>query len=80
MGGGEAENIKFPSNTQTDFTFPFALSYKSSDDPGSQVFVDLGSKCGIGGGTRSDITVKYKITVRIQITAPPGASMWGQGR
>lgn len=64
MGGGEAENIEFKSRSLTNFTFPFALTYKSSDDPGSQVFVDLGSKCGIGGGPRSDITVKYKITVR----------------
>ena len=63
MGGGEANDINFKSGEQTEFTFPFSLKYKSSDDPGNQVFIDLGTKCGLGGGARSDITVKYKITV-----------------
>ncbi|KAJ3520684.1 hypothetical protein NMY22_g12642 [Coprinellus aureogranulatus] len=66
MGGGEAENIEIKSRELTEFTFPFALRYRSSDDPENKVFVDLGSKCGIGGGPRSDITVKYKITVGIR--------------
>ncbi|KAF6763944.1 hypothetical protein DFP72DRAFT_873826 [Ephemerocybe angulata] len=66
MGGGESNNIEFKSNEHTNFTFPFALQYKSSNDPGSAVFVDLGTKCGLGGGPKSDIKVKYKITLGIR--------------
>ncbi|RXW18727.1 hypothetical protein EST38_g7125 [Candolleomyces aberdarensis] len=66
MGGGEANDINFKSGTETSFTFPFSLRYRSSDDPGNQVFIDLGTKCGLGGGQKSDITVKYRITLGIR--------------
>lgn len=64
MGGGESRNVKFPSEALTNFTFPFAVTYKGSNDPGSAVFVDLGRKCGLVGDSRSNIIVNYKITVR----------------
>jgi len=64
MGGGEANNVKFAAGEKTEFTFPFALRYRSSDDPGNAVFVDLGQKCGIDGRPKSDIKVDYKLTVR----------------
>jgi len=67
IGGGYAANIKFNSDTQTNFTFPFSLRYKTSDDPKSAVILDLASKCGVGGNARSDITVDYKITLGIRI-------------
>ncbi|KAH6918377.1 hypothetical protein BKA70DRAFT_1247022 [Coprinopsis sp. MPI-PUGE-AT-0042] len=63
VGGGEARDIEFKSGEETDFTFPFALSYKSTDDPGSAVFADLGQKCGFSGERRQNIVINYKLTV-----------------
>jgi len=74
MGGGESRNVKFPSEALTNFTFPFAVTYKGSNDPGSAVFVDLGRKCGLVGDSRSNIIVNYKITLGIRfliITVSP---------
>lgn len=68
VGGGEANDIVFASGEHTNFTFPFQLSYRSADDPGSAVFIDLGEKCGIGGTTRKqDISVDYKLSLAIRI-------------
>ena len=62
IGGGTATDVLFKSNTQTNFTFPFALMYDPSNDSSGQVLADIAKKCGVGG-QRSDISVKYKLTV-----------------
>ncbi|KAG2020080.1 hypothetical protein CC2G_005460 [Coprinopsis cinerea AmutBmut pab1-1] len=67
VGGGESRDIVFKSGEETDFTFPFKLSYRTADDPGNRVFVDLGTKCGVGGGRRENISVNYKLTLGIRI-------------
>lgn len=65
IGGGEMNKIDFRSHTQTNFTFPMALQYNISADPGFNILIDLAKKCGIVPGTSaSDVTVNYKITVR----------------
>jgi hypothetical protein len=64
VGGGELRNVDIKSDDQTNVTFPFALSYRSADDPGSAVFADLGQKCGFGGGRRQNIVVNYRLTVK----------------
>ncbi|KAK7020509.1 LEA-2 domain-containing protein [Favolaschia claudopus] len=66
VGGGTAHDVSFPSNTETNFTFPFAIDYSTSIDPRNLILLDLAEKCGILG-TKSDLTVKYKITIGVQI-------------
>ena len=34
-------------------------------DSGGQVIVDLATKCGVTGGTKTNINVNYKITVSL---------------
>jgi hypothetical protein len=69
LGGGQKDNIKFRSNTETTFNFPFELDYKTSEDTNMVVLQDLLSKCGITGGTKQDITVDYKITVSVELAS-----------
>jgi len=63
IGGGTSENIIFHSRSQTNFTFPFMLSYQTTLDPQGKILIDLANKCGVNGGTKSNISVNYKITV-----------------
>jgi len=67
IGGGYASDIVFKSTSQTNFTFPFSLVYNSTVDSGGQVIVDLATKCGVNGGTKTNINVNYKITLGIRI-------------
>ncbi|KAF8911974.1 hypothetical protein CPB84DRAFT_1760926 [Gymnopilus junonius] len=68
VGGGQANNIVFKSNSQTNFTFPFALNYNSTADPGGAIILDLAQKCGVTpGSTKSNINVNYSITLGIRI-------------
>lgn len=65
IGGGTANNIFFKSGTETNFTFPFDLTYNPSSDASGQVLADIATKCGVGGGQRSDISVNYQLTVSV---------------
>jgi hypothetical protein len=67
VGGGIANNIDFKSRAQTNFTFPFMLTYNSSQAEANAIFSDLASKCGLGGGTKSNLNINYKITLGIRI-------------
>jgi len=67
IGRGQESNIVFPSNTRTTFTFPFLINYRMDHDPDNRVLVDLATKCGVIGGVRSDIVVRYKISIRLQV-------------
>ncbi|KAJ6623523.1 hypothetical protein B0H10DRAFT_2010236 [Mycena sp. CBHHK59/15] len=66
IGNGTANHIVFNAVTQTNFTFPFSIDYSTSIDPKNLILLDLAEKCGILG-TKSDVTVNYKITLGIQI-------------
>jgi hypothetical protein len=66
IGGGSATDVFFKSGTETNFTFPFALTYDPSSDTSGQVLADIATKCGVGG-QRSDISVNYKLTLGIRI-------------
>jgi len=67
IGGGESKDVVFKANTANQtWTFPFAIEYKQASDPGNQIISDLAQKCG-SGGTRGDLTVKYKITLGLRI-------------
>jgi len=67
VGGGITNNINFKSRSQTNFTFPFTLSYNASQAQASAIFSDLASKCGVGGGARSNLNINYKISLGIRI-------------
>ncbi|KAF9469167.1 hypothetical protein BDZ94DRAFT_360972 [Collybia nuda] len=61
IGEGIAKDVVFKSNSQTNWTFPFAINYRTNLDPQSRTLVDLAQKCGING-SKSNISVNYKIT------------------
>lgn len=65
MGGGIANNIDFKSRAQTNFTFPFMLTYNSTQAEANAIFSDLASKCGLTGGAKSNLNINYKITVSV---------------
>ncbi|KAF7363548.1 LEA-2 domain-containing protein [Mycena sanguinolenta] len=67
VGGGTAKNIVLGSHAETNFTFPFTINYSTSLDPQNHILVDIAEKCGIIGGTKTDLTVDYKITLSVQI-------------
>lgn len=60
IGGGEADNIEFPTQTRTDWTFFIDIQYSTSADPQGLVLADLISKCG---SNKKNLNVNYKITV-----------------
>ena len=64
VGQGTLNNVVIRSNMQTNLTFPFSIDYKTKLDPGNLILRDLAQKCGLRG-SKSDLTVKYKITVSI---------------
>jgi len=67
VGGGNATDITFNSHSETNFTFPFTISYQKSLDPNDKILVDIATKCGFIGGSKSPITVDYKISLGLKI-------------
>ncbi len=54
-----------PSDSATNFTFPFQLVYTKSIDPSNAIITDIASKCI--GSPPSDLTIRYKITVGVRV-------------
>ncbi|KZT26414.1 hypothetical protein NEOLEDRAFT_1113225 [Neolentinus lepideus HHB14362 ss-1] len=69
VGGGQENNIDFKEGSSTNFTFPLTISYNSSTDPSQAVIKDIASKCGFGGGSKSDLVVDYKLTLGLRVLA-----------
>ncbi|KAF9265460.1 hypothetical protein L218DRAFT_997427 [Marasmius fiardii PR-910] len=68
LGSGELKNVVFQSNSAKNFTFPFQIDYKFTDDPSLQALVDIANKCGVtGSGQKSNLSFQYKITIGLQI-------------
>ncbi|KAF9013996.1 hypothetical protein BDQ17DRAFT_1396083 [Cyathus striatus] len=67
IGGGNLTDVVFHSHSEQNITFPFSIDYKTSLDPQSLILVDIGTKCGVIGSSKSDITVNYKITLGLKI-------------
>ena len=65
VGGGIANNLDFKSRSQTNFTFPLMLTYNSTQAEANAIFSDLASKCGLTGGSKSNLNINYKITVSV---------------
>jgi len=66
IGQGISNNVVFNANQQRNWTFPFALNYKTTNDPQGLILTDLAAKCGVGG-PKSNINVDYKITLGLRI-------------
>ncbi|KAF7294834.1 LEA-2 domain-containing protein [Mycena indigotica] len=71
VGGGTASDISIASNKETNFTFPFAIDYKTSSDPSNKILLDIATRCGILGGAKSSLTVRYKIKLGIMFAFIP---------
>ncbi|EPQ58313.1 hypothetical protein GLOTRDRAFT_72623 [Gloeophyllum trabeum ATCC 11539] len=69
IGGGQENNIVFDAGKTTNFTFPFTIAYKASDDPTQAVLSDIAQKCGFGGGAKSNLVVDYKLTLGLRTLA-----------
>ncbi|KAG9010087.1 hypothetical protein FRB93_004749 [Tulasnella sp. JGI-2019a] len=78
VGGGSLYDVKFPSNSDTQFTFPFNITYSTTIDPNQILITDLVNKCGIKtGSTKQPLTVKYDISLAVSVlavTIPPSFS------
>lgn len=62
IGSGQENDITFYSHASTNFTFPFSIEYTTTMSSSAEIIADLVTKCGVEGGTASDITVDYDIT------------------
>ncbi|KAJ3796939.1 hypothetical protein GGU11DRAFT_828263 [Lentinula aff. detonsa] len=71
IGNGSTSDITFHSHSNTTFTFPFEINYQFSTDPNYAILLDMASKCGILGGSQSDITIDYNIKVDLKIIFIP---------
>ncbi|KAJ3862216.1 hypothetical protein EV359DRAFT_83545 [Lentinula novae-zelandiae] len=67
IGNGSTSDITFHSHSNTSFTFPFEIDYQFSTDPNYAILLDMASKCGILGGSQSDLTIDYSIKVYLKI-------------
>ncbi|KAG6884604.1 hypothetical protein C0992_006038, partial [Termitomyces sp. T32_za158] len=61
VGEGDSKNVVFKANQLTNWTFPFNITYKSTDDPQGLIIRDLASRCGVNG-PKSNVEVNAKIT------------------
>ncbi|KAJ3744800.1 hypothetical protein DFH05DRAFT_1397748 [Lentinula detonsa] len=71
IGNGSTSDITFHSHSNTTFTFPFEINYQFSTDPNYAILLDMASKCGILGGSQSDITIDYSIKVDLKVILIP---------
>jgi len=67
VGNGTKSAITFHSNSQTNFTLPFNVTYSTADDPNDKILVDIATKCGVIGSSKSDITIDYEITLGLHL-------------
>ncbi|KAG7092543.1 hypothetical protein E1B28_008893 [Marasmius oreades] len=67
VGNGILNNVVFESNSAKTFAFPFNINYKFADDPSLQALFDIGEKCGVTSGQKSNLSFQYKITIGLQI-------------
>ena len=71
VGGGETNDIAFAGNSETSFKFPLTIVYSQAKDPNGAMLRDIADRCGFTGNRRTDIQVKYTITVRPSSTYTP---------
>ncbi|KAG6832325.1 hypothetical protein H0H87_001966 [Tephrocybe sp. NHM501043] len=66
IGAGDSKDVVFNAHQLTNWTFPFTITYKTSNDPQGLIIQDLSSKCGVTG-TKSNLNVHYKLTLALRI-------------
>ncbi|KAI0093666.1 hypothetical protein BDY19DRAFT_989219 [Irpex rosettiformis] len=71
VGSGDLWNLKLDSNKQTNFSVPFTLNYTTSIDPNLSILSDLAGRCGLGGGSQSQIKVDYSIKLDFKVLFIP---------
>ena len=47
--------------------FPMQLNYTTDLDPSFSIITDIATKCGFLGSTTSQLTVNYKINLRVKV-------------
>ncbi|KAG9122827.1 hypothetical protein FRC07_000624 [Ceratobasidium sp. 392] len=67
IGGGTLNDINFPSHSDTNFLFPFSINYTEAIDPNKTIIKDIAVKCGFIGNSKSDIPVKYQLTLKLKV-------------
>lgn len=63
IGNGNINDVKIDANQNTTFAFPAQLKYTQADDPNKQIVNDIASKCGLSGGTRSNLNFKLNLDI-----------------
>ncbi|BGP13929.1 hypothetical protein JCM10213_002573 [Rhodosporidiobolus nylandii] len=69
FGGGSMENVNIKKNSNTTLHFPFAVNYTTSYDSDLSVLKDIATKCGFLGGSKSQLTVNYKVKTKVKVIA-----------
>ncbi|KAF9903170.1 hypothetical protein EC991_004116 [Linnemannia zychae] len=67
IGGGSLSNVKFPSHQTVLLHFPISASYQSSQDQGFTVVSDILTRCGVRGGTATNIAINYDLKLTMKI-------------
>ncbi|ORY99356.1 hypothetical protein BCR43DRAFT_530440 [Syncephalastrum racemosum] len=61
LGGGWMDYQYVPSNSDFNFTYPFAIKYDPTTPSGNEMLNTLIDKCGLNGGDPQDINIYYTI-------------------
>src|SRR6267154_4050492 len=70
-------DIAFAGNSETSFKFPLSIVYSQAKDPNGAMLRDIADRCGFTGNRKTEIQVKYTITVRPSSTYPHAGSNAG---
>ncbi|CAG8656691.1 16599_t:CDS:2, partial [Racocetra fulgida] len=71
IGGGNLTNVNIPSKSNTTITFPFSINYDASIDPGFSILLDIATKCGLTGGSKSKLAIDYTLTLSFNVLFIP---------
>ncbi|CAG8559249.1 14129_t:CDS:10, partial [Racocetra persica] len=71
IGGGNLTNVNIPSKSNTTITFPFSINYDASIDPGFSILLDIATKCGLTGGSKSKLSIDYTLTLSFNVLFIP---------
>ncbi|EJD41070.1 hypothetical protein AURDEDRAFT_69275, partial [Auricularia subglabra TFB-10046 SS5] len=68
VGGGSQKNIVFKGGDSVSNTsFPIAITYDKAIDPTQAVIIDIATRCGLLGGSTSNLPIKYTLQLKIKI-------------
>ncbi|KAI9489438.1 hypothetical protein BDB00DRAFT_932022 [Zychaea mexicana] len=67
LGGGYMDHHYVESNSNANFTFPFAINYDPFSASHTTILNVLIDKCGLTGGEAQDLTVDYTINLAAKV-------------